>query len=178
MQASYYMGGVGERGGRGGGGGGLPRVSFRMPESTYFSRPRYRPEPWRMRPVLPPLEEYGEVEAFLDRAPLVADAIVVLWAEHMSGSPERMDADALKMRRWMRARTLDDLNPQECAALREFFEGMNGRDLILFRRSCGASVYEIARVMHLIDCQAHWAVGWMRQYLYEDWDRDWWKEEG
>ena len=27
--------------------------------------------------------------------------------------------------------------------------------------------------MHIIECRAHYAVGWMRQYLHEDWDDEW-----
>ena len=38
---------------------------------------------------------------------------------------------------------------------------------------CGASIHEIARVMHIIECRAHYAAGWMRRYLYEDRDDEW-----
>ena len=33
------------------------------------------------------------------------------------------------------------------------------RILFAFRQSCGASIYEIARVMRIIECRAHYAVG-------------------
>ena len=109
-----------------------------------WRRGRGAPTPWLMRPVLPPLEEYAAVPSFRERAPLDAFTIRALWHEHMSGSPVRMDGKALR-----------------------------GVDLFAFRQSCGASIYEIARVMHIIECRAHYAVGWMRQHLYEDWDDEW-----
>ena len=134
---------------------------------------RGAPTPWLMRPILPPLEEYAAVPSFKKRAPLDAFTIRALWHEHMSGSPVRMDGKALRMRRWMHTDRDGVLAPDEETALHDFFEALRGVDLFAFRQSCGASIYEIARVMHIIECRAHYAVGWMRQYLYEDWDDEW-----
>ena len=70
-----------------------------------------------MRPVLPPLEEYAAVPSFMERAPLDAFTIRALWHEHMSGSPVRMDEEALRMRRWMRTDRDGVLTPDEETAL-------------------------------------------------------------
>lgn len=142
--------------------------------TTIWRRGRGNATPWMMRPVLPPLEEYDAVPSFKERAPLDAEVIRALWHEHMSGSPVRMDRAALRMRRWMRTDRDGVLIPDEETALHDFLEALRGIDLFAFRQSCGASIYEIARVMHIIECRAHYAVGWMRQYLHEDWDDEWW----
>jgi len=138
-----------------------------------WRRGRGAPTPWMMRPVLPPLHEYGAVPSFRERAPLDPNTIRALWHQHMSGSPVRMDRDAARMRLWMRTNRDGVLTQDEETALHDFFEALRGIDLFAFRQSCGASIYEIARVMHIIECRAHYAVGWMRQYLYEDWDDEW-----
>lgn len=138
-----------------------------------WRRSRGSPTPWMMRPVLPPLDEYEAIPSFKERAPFDAGVIRALWHEHMSGSPVRMDREASRMRRWMRTDRDGVLTPDEETALHDFLEALRGIDLFAFRQSCGASIYEIARVMHIIECRAHYAVGWMRQYLYEDWDDEW-----
>ena len=58
------------------------------------------------------------------------------------------------MRRWMRVDRDGVLTPDEETALHDFLEALRGIDLFAFRQSCGASIYEIARVMHIIECRA------------------------
>ena len=111
-----------------------------------WRRGRGAPTPWMMRPVLPPLEEYSAVPSFRKRAPLDAHTIRALWHDHMSGSPVRMDSEGLRMRRWTRTDRDGVLTPDEETALHDFLEALRGVDLFAFRQSCGASIYEIARV--------------------------------
>lgn len=93
----------------------------------------------------------------------------MLWVQHMSGSPIRMETNAASMRRWLSATCIgEDLTPDEAVALNEFFEGLNGIECMLFQQSCGASTCDIVRLLHLIECTAFTVHVAMRHVLYED----------
>ena len=105
--------------------------------------------------ILSPFAKFEAVPVCSEPTALDPGKIHTLLVQQMWGYPVRMPFDCAPLRRWLRATEIgDDLTDDEAGALIEFFEGLNGIECLMFENSCGTSICDIVRLMHLIECRA------------------------
>ena len=112
--------------------------------------------PWPQRRLPKPIHtfdyDFAHVEMPFDRSSLLLPIGSRLAGHAAKPSPE-------EFRRWLK-----DPKRANRSAVKNLFEGMPGHYLIRIRRSCGGSIYELARLFHHCGVD-HWIpVEWINQF--------------
>lgn len=111
---------------------------------------------WPQRRPPKPIQTFDYSFAHIEM-PFDRDALLLPIATRLAGHASKPDPE--EFRQWLR-----DPKRANQSAVKELFEGLPGPYLVRIRRSCGGSIYELARLFHHCGVD-HWMpVEWINQF--------------